>query len=63
MRPQTQAAWQNTYIVICVDNGRYFLATRQVFVTWTEAANYARTIAAKRKAVIVEGLFTQLEIL
>ena len=57
------------YLVICRadvifdgTSGPYVLATRQVFPTREQAAEYAATIAHSREPIVVEGRFHQLRV-
>jgi hypothetical protein len=50
------------YIVVCTDDGRYVLATRQVFQTRMVAEAYAAGVAASRMPVVVAGRFHQLRL-
>jgi len=50
----------DTYIVVCLDDGQTVLATRQVFLTYADAEAYARTVARSRHALVVAGRWTQL---
>jgi hypothetical protein len=48
------------YIVVCTDDGSYYLATRQVFATLDDAYAYLATIAPSRTPLVIAGRFAQL---
>jgi hypothetical protein len=56
----------DTFIIVALDDspphgtGDYSLATRQIFDTWNEAADRAKTYSPARKARIIPGRWTEL---
>lgn len=48
------------YLVVCLDEGVYFIATRRVFATRAEAEVYAQTVAESRIPLVIAGRFHQL---
>lgn len=50
----------NSFIVVCTDDGVYYLATRRIFATRAIAEAYARTINPSRLPLVIEGRFHQL---
>lgn len=49
------------YIVVCLKGKDYVLASRIVFDTWKEAGDYALTVAASRKPIVVKGRWASLK--
>ena len=50
----------DTFVVICKEQGEYILATRRVFQTLEDAACYAAAIADSRDPMVIPGRWTQL---
>lgn len=52
----------DTFIVVCRENGRYVLTTREVFQSQGAAQVYADTCSASREAMVIPGDFRNLRI-
>jgi hypothetical protein len=52
--------YADTFIVICMENQQYTLATRQVFSTVGDAIAYAATINLARNPLVIPGRWHQL---
>lgn len=50
----------NGFVVVVMDDGRYTLATRQVFKTDMDARTYAATASESRKPLVVSGKWMDL---
>jgi hypothetical protein len=53
---------EDTYIVICKEQGTYILVTREVFVTKEAAEAYRDTCSPSREALVIPGDFRNLRI-
>jgi hypothetical protein len=49
-------------VVVCTDQGCYYLATRQVFATRAEAETYLLGVADSRHPLVIAGRFGQLRL-
>jgi len=52
--PRTDARGQ--FLVACIDEGRFFLATRKVFEVWGDAMKYIEDLPPSRQAIIIEAV-------
>lgn len=53
----------NDYIVVCLDNGIYTLATQDDFPTRNEAEQYAATVDPSQLPLVIAGRFSRLHFL
>ena len=42
------------FIVTCIENGKYVLATREMFQHWVSAEAYLKSVSKSRNPIVVE---------
>lgn len=50
----------DVFVVVCTDDGVYYLTTRRVFASRSEAEEYALSVSLSRNPIVVAGDFRSL---